>query len=448
MEQRTGKTPLLLHDYFSAQSRDEVDDLLVIAPGGAYRTWLTAIDEHVPPDVLKSTKVLLWSARSTKRSEIEQLLSYRGRRILIINSEAMSNVDRARELVIEFLAQRRVMVAADESTFLKNPRAKRARFLVEVVGPRASHRRILSGLPTPRSPLDIFMQFAFLDPTIIGIRRYSQFQARYAVTKQLPIPGKFVRIVVGYKNLADLSKRIEPYCYRVLLRDCTELPESTYVRREVQMTKEQTLAYASMKKHSFAQLSEAVHVTATAVVTQMLRLHQILMGHVVDEEGVRREIPTNRVDALLETLEEVTGKVVVWCSYDDDIRRVTAALEKEYGEGSVARFWGGNNATREDEEKLFKTDDRCRFMVGTPAAGRFGRTWDVADTVIYYSSTPDLEHRKQSEDRVKRVGKTRPILYIDLIVPGTVEGKFLRALRDKQNLSDIITGDDYSEWLE
>ncbi len=126
---------------------------------------------------------------------------------------------------------------------------------------------------------------------------------------------------------------------------------------------------------------------------------------------------------------------------------MTDALLKEYGPNSVARFWGGNVATREDEERLFLSSPNCRFMVATPSAGGRGRTWSNADLVIYYSSTNNLEHRDQSEQRAQGYHKERAVDYIDLIVPRTIEGKILNALRNKIDMASAINGDNYKEWL-
>jgi hypothetical protein len=167
----------------------------------------------------------------------------------------------------------------------------------------------------------------------------------------------------------------------------------------------------------------------------------------MDEDGTVHLIPEKRTSALLEQLEEYDGKAIIWCSYDLDIKKVAEALDKEYGKGSAAKFWGGNRTDREDEEKRFLCDERCRFMVATPAAGGRGRTWPVANLVVYYSSNNDLEQRAQSEERPKAVGKKTPIAYVDLIVPGSVDEKIIYALRNKINMAAVIDGDNYQEWL-
>jgi SNF2 family DNA or RNA helicase len=442
MEMRTGKTAPILVDFF----RSDSDDLLVIAPAGCYRTWVTAIkDIGAPGDIM----TYLWSADDAP-SEAALFLRSFGRKILIINVEALSSVKRARKLVLQFAGRRTCMIVIDESTCIKNDDALRTKFIVDELGPLAYRKRILSGLPTPRSPLDIYSQFAFLDRRIIGAPTYESFFNRHAITRHVAnqVQQRYVKVVAGYKDVEAINKRIAPFCYRVLRSDCYEVPEKLYVRRDVELTKEQKRIYRELKEYATSQLESEGHVTVQMVITQMLRLHQVLMGHIPDDDtGIIREVPSHRIRELVQVLREVSGKAIVWCSYDHSIQAITMAVAKEFGLGSVARFWGGNRKTREEEEKSFKENERCFVMVGTPSAGRFGRDWAVANTVIYYSSTPDLDHRLQSEDRPQKIGKLDSVTYIDLIAPGTIEEKFLKVLREKKRLADVVTGDKWKDWL-
>lgn len=341
-------------------------------------------------------------------------------------------------------------VLVHNSTCIKNDDAKRTQFIVNELGPLAYRRRILSGLPTPRSPLDIYSQFAFLDRRIIGAPDYKSFFKYHAVTRPVAnqVQKRYIDVVVGYKEVEAINKRIAPFCYRVLRSDCYEVPEKDYARRDVALTLEQKRIYSDLKEYATAQLEAEDHVTVQMVITQMLRLHQVLMGHVPDDDtGAIHEVPTHRNSELVQVLREVSGKAIVWCSYDHSVNAIVHAVKKEFGRSSIARFWGGNRQTREAEEHQFKTDPRCFVMVGTPSAGRFGRDWAVANTVIYYSSTPDLDHRLQSEDRPQKIGKMDPVTYIDLIAHDTIEEKFLKTLREKKRLADVVTGDKWKDWL-
>jgi len=173
----------------------------------------------------------------------------------------------------------------------------------------------------------------------------------------------------------------------------------------------------------------------------------VLMGHTVDTNGQPVTLKENRTQALLDLLAEFEGKAVIWVSYREDVHKVSQALRKEYGPRSVAQFWGGNEPTREEEEKRFKADPRCRWMVAPPQAGGRGRTWDNASMVVYFSNTYNLEHRLQSEERAQAVNKKDSVLYVDLVARNTVDEKIIHALRNKIDLSSKITRDNYQEWL-
>lgn len=448
MAMRTGKTKVAIDDFGRLYDSSAALGMLVVAPAGVYETWAGEIRRHLDLRLLERARVFTWRAQRRVTREQDEFMAYRGGpRFLLVNVEALSAVERAQELCLEFVGQVPAMVVVDESTTIKNPRASRTKFLTNVVSPVADYRRILSGLPTPRSPLDIFAQFEFLEPGLLGYHNFQNFQRRYARTRPHRVGGRVIRIVVGFQNLPELSERVRPHSFRVRLEDCYDLPPKIYQTRDVLLDPRQRELYESLRDRASAQLGEQEHVTATEVITQILRMHQVLCGHVFDEEGKLHEVPERRTDALLELLEEHDGKAVVWCSYDYSVQKVSAALRKEYGEDSVARFWGGNKSGREAEEVRFKTDPRCRFMVATAAAGGRGREWSAADLVVYYSNTMDLEHRSQSEERTQAIGKSRSVLYVDLVARETVDEKIIRGLRDKIDLAATITGDDYQEWL-
>jgi len=259
--------------------------------------------------------------------------------------------------------------------------------------------------------------------------------------------GRQVKIIVGYRHVCELQSKIAAYSYRVLKEDCLDLEPKIYASRDISLTTEQTRIYNSLKHNATAALDGERYVTATQVITQILRLDQVLCGHVTDEEGMLHDIPEKRIDAIIDLLSEHSGKAIIWVAYDHCIHKIVKVIEKEFGKGSVARFWGGNRGTRNDEEARFKSDPDCRFMVSTPGAGGKGNTWVVADLVIYHSSTNNLEHRAQSEDRAHRDGQTRSVQYVDLVARGTVDEKKLKALRAKIDMSTIINGDNYREWL-
>jgi SNF2 family DNA or RNA helicase len=450
MEMRTGKTKVILDEFGQDEAQGLIENLLIVAPAGVYRTWEVDAAKHLSDDLRRRVKIGRWESDASPEAkrQLTDSMKRKGPKILLMNVEALSTVDAAKMLCGLFLTQGPTTMVIDESTTIKNPSAKRTKFCLRA-GRVAKKRRILSGMPTPQSPLDVYSQFDFLDPKIIGYSSYYQFRNRYAMIVPKPFGpgGRMIDTITGYQNLEELRAKLQPHNYRVKLADCYDLPEKMYLRRDVELTQEQKIAYQEMQAFATTVLENTERVTATIVLTQLLRLHQILAGHTRSDNGVLIDIPENKTREVLAILQEHSGKAIIWAAYDADIRKIAEKITGVYGPGSVARFWGGNADTREAEEKAFKTDPKCRFMVATASAGGRGRTWDVADLMIYYSNTFSLEHRMQSEERAQMVGKVDRVAYFDLITLNTVEEKIVRALRDKMNLSDAITGDNYREWI-
>lgn len=462
MGMRTGKTKVTIDDWMDKVSNRHVDDLVVVAPAGTYRVWETELQKHVLPGFEYDFGIWDSSAGVQHKRALWDLARSRGKpRALVVNIEALSAADtnEVKQLLFELMktSRQRTFMAVDESTGIKNPTSGRT-FTCAALGQLAPIRRILTGLPTPRSPLDAYGQFAFLDPRILGfvgrgsgherfVNGYNKFYAHHAVTRNIKVGARWQRILVGYEHEDEIRQKILPYSYRKTLRECSDVPVHAYKTREVELTPQQRKAYAEMKAYFITQLESGETITAQQVVTMQLKLHQICCGHVTDQFDVRHEVKTNRPQALYELLREYDGKAVIWCSYDWDVRLVTDFLREKFGEQSVVQFWGGNRSTREEDNRRFKEDPECLYLVATPSAGGRGRNWSEADLMVYYSNTDNLEHRDQSEERGSDMNKTQRVTVVDFITRGTVEEKIVRNLRGKIDMAASITGDDWREWV-
>jgi len=187
--------------------------------------------------------------------------------------------------------------------------------------------------------------------------------------------------------------------------------------------------------------------SATHAMTRIMRLHQICCGYLCDEEGTLHHLENNRVKVMGEIIDEMTGKVAIWCAYQEDVRKITEYLEKEYPDEQVVQYYGGTS-TRDRQQAISDFQDGyAKFWVATAATGGFGVTLTACHNVIYYSNSYDLEHRLQSEDRFHRIGQTRSVAYVDLVVPRTVDEKILKTLREKKTLAEAIAGDGARSWI-
>jgi SNF2 family DNA or RNA helicase len=265
--------------------------------------------------------------------------------------------------------------------------------------------------------------------------------------KTINLGARSVNVVVGYRNLGELSEKIQPFSERVLKDDCLDLPKKTYMKRMVTMTGPQEKVYKEMKKYAFAQL-DGKQVTTSTVMVQLMRLHQITCGHFTADDGTVQEIPSRRVDELMDILEEIEGKAVIWSHYQKDVQRLIKEIKKKYGEGSVVDYYGLTpQEERQTNIKKFQEDDKCRFFVGTTQTGGYGITLTAASTMIYFSNGYDLEKRQQSEARIDRIGQEKPMTYIDIIAEDTIDERIVKALRDKVNIANKILGEDLKAWI-
>jgi SNF2 family DNA or RNA helicase len=448
MEMGTGKSKVLIDNMSILYDKGLINGALIIAPKGVYKNWFDSeIPTHMPEHVEKT--MVLWesSAGKSKEKELQKLFkSSYDLHILIMNVEALST-KKGKQFAEKFLSCHKTLMAIDESTTIKNPGAIRTKTIIGL-GDKVSYKRILTGSPVTKSPLDLFTQCYFLDPWLLDHQSYYTFKTRYAITKQINVSGRMVHIVVGYRNIGELSDKLKPFSHRVLKDDCLDLPPKTYMKRTIQLSEEQSKVYKQMKEIALATLNGKM-ITTVNVITQLMRLHQITCGHFKSDDGTTQTLKSNRLDELMDVLSEMEGKAVIWAHYRYDIEVIVEAIKKEYGDKSVVTYYG--DTSTDDRQKAIKLiqdpESSVRFIVGTPQTGGYGITLTGASTMIYYSNGYDLEKRQQSEARIDRIGQEKPMTYIDIIAEGTVDEKIVKALRTKVDIATQIMGEDLKEWI-
>jgi len=447
MEMGTGKTKVLIDNLSMLYDKGKVDGALIVAPKGVVGTWYNQeLPAHLPDHIENVT--ILWQSNINKKQEkkLKSLFEIEtALHILIVNVEALST-EKGRSFAAQFLRSHKSLMAIDESTTIKNPKAKRTKNILSLA-PLAKYRRVMTGSPVTKNPLDLYTQCQFLDIHHLGHESYYSFRNRYALMKSANISGRSINLVVGYQNLTELSDKLKPFSYRVLKDDCLDLPDKVYMKREIQLTDEQKKLYRQMRQEALATLNGKTVTTMTAL-TQLMRLHQITCGHFSADDGSIQEIKNNRLSELLDVLDEIEGKAIIWAHYQHDVRNIFKLLEEKYGPGSVVHYYGKTLPEQRDYAiKNFKTNDKVRFFVGTPQTGGYGITLVQANTVIYYSNGYDLEKRMQSEDRAHRIGQKKKVTYVDIIAEDTVDTKIVKSLRKKIDIASKVLGEEVKSWI-
>jgi SNF2 family DNA or RNA helicase len=449
MEMGTGKSKVLLDNAAILYDKGEINALLLIAPKGVYKNWYDSeIPTHLPDHV--DTNIVLWktSDKSKKQQLLLNSLFKPGAHlnILIMNVESFSSGNGS-DFAYKFLASHpKSMVAIDEATTIKTPTSNRTKNILSL-SKHCKYRRILTGSPVTKSPLDLYSQCQFLDPWLLDQQSYYTFKARYSICKKIQVNGRQVEIVVGYRNLGELSEKIKSFSKRILKEDCLDLPEKSYVKHYVELTKEQQKVYQQMKKEAIAFLDGKMQSSAT-VMTQLMRLHQITCGHFTADDGTIKDLPCSRLGELMSILENVEGKTIIWSHYTHDVRRIIKEIKKVYGDDSVVDYYGATDTdSRSKNIKKFQTDDKCRFFVGTTHTGGYGITLTAGSNMIYFSNGYDLEKRQQSEARIDRIGQTKKMTYIDIMSQDTIDERIVKALRNKVNIANTIMDEGFKEWI-
>ena len=440
MEMGTGKTKVLIDNMSMLYDKGKIDGALIIAPKGVVGTWY---EQELPTHLVNHVEnvTILWQPNISKKQqeklkslfEIETALH-----ILIMNVEALST-QKGVDFATKFLSSHRTLMAIDESTTIKNPKAKRTKNILRL-SKLAKYRRIMTGSPVTKNPLDLYSQCEFLDPFCLDFASYYAFRNRYAEMKTANFYGRSVQIVARFRHLDELAEKLKPFSYRVLKEDCLDLPEKTFMKRVVELTKEQKELYAQMKKMALAMLNGKVVTTKTAL-TQIMRLQQITCGHFTADDGTMQDIKNNRIDELMDVLEEIEGKVVIWAHYQYDVKKIIKEIQKVHGPGSVVDYYGLT------PKEIRQNNDSVKYFVGTPATGGYGITLTAASNMIYYSNGYDLEKRLQSQDRIHRIGQKKPVTYIDLIAEDTVDNRIVKALRKKINIASEVMGEELKDWI-
>ena len=416
----TGKTKPVI-DLISQLKRDhDTVKVLVVAPLSVVANWEREAALH--SDNL--TVSLLRGNRAQRQQALETKAD-----IYVINYAGMRTMG-------ERLADQTwdVMVC-DESQNIKHRNSQQSKACCKV-GQKAERRYILTGTIVTNKPLDVFGQFKFIKPEILG-QNYAAFQSRYAVMVTKGRSSYPVRFI----NIEELGEQLAPWLYRVLKSECLDLPEKNYETRYVELSPEAARIYKKLKIELAVYLESGDIVTAPIILTKLLRFSQLTAGFISTADGATYEVGENeKVKALLEILAEAEGKVVVWTRFKKEMAGIVSAL-KDRDINYVSLSGNDSSEARQKAIDAFNTVPDIKVFVSQIEAGGVGINLTAANVCVYMTNPYALGTRLQSEDRVHRIGQRSNVTYIDIIVPGTVDEHIIKMLRDKKDIADIVNQD-------
>ena len=423
-EMGLGKTAGLIANAGILWAADRLTGVLVVAPKGPHTQWLT---EQVPTHFNGEYRCVPWKKKEITERDVRQAKDE-----LVwfaINVDAL-RTERGKEACKTFLAVHKgtSMMILDESHTIKSWTAQRSKAAHEV-GKLARYRRIATGTPIAKNIVDAWSQFGFLDPKILGHRYMASFRNRYCV-----MGGWEGKQIVGQRNTEEFYQLIAPHSYRVTKEEALDLPPKTYITKEYEMGEETKRHYKAIKETLLTSLDNGEILDAKNGAVAMGRLQQIVCGHLPREDGTIMQIGRERIDVMLDIIEQRTGPICVWARFIEDRRVILEALEEA---GETAVCYAGSDTEREEAKRAFLAKD-ARIFVSNPKTGGVGlNLMGACQTVIYYSNSFDLIDRVQSEDRVHRIGTQGAVTYFDIVAQKSVDRAILRNLKTKKSILSL-----------
>jgi SNF2 family DNA or RNA helicase len=444
MEMGTGKTKVTIDNMAYLFLQRKIMAALVIAPKSVYTNWESEIEIHMP-DVIKY-KTYKWNIDKPK--DYHELSKLRDLKIFLINVEALST-KRGFDACVDYLRENKLnFVVLDESTTIKNRSAKRTKNILALQ--RLSHmRRILTGSPITKSPLDLYTQCQFLSPELLGFSSYLAFRNRYAEMTDIPVgSGRFISVPKYYKRLEELEQKLKQFATRIRKDQCLDLKPKVRQKRYIELEGESKKIYEKLRTNALAIVEDST-ISFSNKLTEIIKLHQVCNGFTKNDDGKILTLHKSKINALDEILEETDGKVIVWANYLYNIHEIIKFLEDKYGKESVVSIYGDINVQKRKEAvDRIQTDSKTRFLVGNPTTGGFGLTLTAVNTVIYYSNNYNLEVRMQSEDRAHRMGQKGTVVYIDIVAKGTLDEAIMKSLTSKGQIAAKTLGEEnLRSWL-
>lgn len=408
--------------------------VLIVAPTSVCAVWPKEFQDYAAfPYTIRT----MLGDKTKRLKELRDLeaFPYEHLKVAVINYESVW-----REGIFEALRSYDAdMIIADESQRIKTHDAAQSKAM-HLLGDKARYKLILSGTPVQNEAVDIFSQYRFLDPTVFGDNFYT-FRGRYAVM------GGFNRKqIVAYRDLDALVKKEMSVAYRVTKEEALDLPEQTFEKRYITLDSKERNIYDQLRRDSYAELEDGGTITATTVLTKLLRLQQFTGGFLVEDDAAHPKLVSKgKLNALEDILHDYVAegkkKLVIFARFLPEIHEIEKLCEKvlsKNGMKSVAIYGEIKKEARGDIVKQFQTDPKTMVIVGQIDTLGVGVTLTAADTCVYYSVNFNYATYDQSLSRIHRIGQKHPCTYIHLIAEKTIDETVLQALAKKEDLAKTI----------
>ncbi len=436
-----GKTLTAIAIAGAAYQKGFIQRVLIIAPTSVVAVWPSELSSCA---AFKYVVKTLLGDKAHRLRALNDLQHYpfKALKVAVINYESTW-----REGIFEALQNYDAdMIICDESQRIKTHNASQSK-AIHQLGDSARYKLILSGTPVQNDAIDIYSQYRFLDASVFGSNYYA-FRSRYAI-----MGGYLNKKIIGYKDLDGLIQKEHSIAYRITKEEAIDLPEQTFITRTIEMDKKEKELYDRIRRDSYAELESGGKITATTVLTKLLRLQQLTGGFLVEDDAERpKQVSRSKLDALADIIQDyvVEGKkkLVVFARFIAEVKAIIDLAEKELPAGmqAVAIYGAIKKEDRGAIVAQFQEDPGTVLFIGQIDTAGTGITLTAADTCVYYSKNFNYATYSQSLSRIHRIGQRNTCTYIDLVVAKTVDEQISKALNKKEDMAKTVV-DSWREYF-
>lgn len=415
-EQGTGKTLPMLYHITNLFMEESITSALIVAPKSAIGSWIRDM-EKLPKSrqvYCENITVLNYDKFSRKGSKTQAAYT--------------NGVD---------------CIVLDEGHAVKNPTSNRTKYFIghkhgkklyPGLNEKSKYRYILTGTPITNGKLHEFWALMqFITPGILDT--YKVFEAKYCVTRK--IPGTFVTFVVAYRNKEDLMDIVGNKSYRILKKDCLDLPDKL----------PDQIIYCDLlekKIYKEAEKEMAIEVFESAIsnaMTLMGKLRQIVSGFYKDEYGEIHQLKSEKPKILNELLDGYDGKLVIFHQFTESFNQICEVLEKR----KLKYVYLNGSQKNKYIWRDFQAQEDIRVIVVQYKAGESGIDLYASTNTIYYEPPLSTVSLEQTRDRTHRIGVNDHCHYQFLITKGTIEEKIYDRLANYQTFTSNYLYEMYKE---
>lgn len=432
----TGKTFAAVHLACARFKAGLINAVVIICPSTLRATWRKELAKYSTVDCdfrIHDTKASWYKAFCAERDP--KVLQ-----ILAVSVEGLGVSASLYDSVCGFFIGREIMVINDESSRIKNPSALRTKRAIDLAV-HARYKIILNGTPIAIGMEDLWSQYEFLDPNIIGSGDYWSFKTRYVT-----MGGYENKQIVGYQNVEELMTLIEPYTVEVG-KDVLDLPPKVMKVRYVSATNEQKKLLKLIKKGTNDENDPLIKVDN--VLERVLRWRQVVGGWLPRQDPITEQVTLEplkdnpKMDSFLELIADNFhgSKFIIWSPFVHEIEYIHDRLIEKYGPGSALKYYGKTDkAERSAVEDAYCNDPNMRFFVANPQTAGLGLTLisGMDDIMVYYSGTNAYIDRAQSEDRAHRIGQFRTVVVVDMVMEKTIDEVIIASIAEKMSVEEYI----------